>query len=372
MLVEPVSPMGDFSDRHESTRFADLLSSGLVALTAVYLFTLSQQPRRTTIRGPLSRVNGDARGREATKPSEIPVRGWKDILLRVYAGISDNRIFALAAASTYYGLLAIFPAMAALVAIYGLFSDPNEIGSQLGSLQGLLPGGAIDIIGDELKRVASQGNGTLSFAMLAGLILALWSANSGVKSLFYSLNQVYGEEEKRGFIKLNLVSLTFTICAIAVLILALAAIVALPIALDHLGLSTTLTSAAKLVSWPMLMIVIAVALAFVYRFGPSRREPKWRWVTWGSATAAVFWVVASLLFSWYAANFGSFNKTYGSLGAIIGFMVWIWVSMIVVLLGAELDAEMEHQTTEDTTTGQAKPMGERRAHMADTVGPMQN
>jgi len=262
--------------------------------------------------------------------------------------------------------------MAAVVAIYGLFSDPNEIGSQLGSLQGLLPGGAIDIIGDELKRVASQGNGTLSFAMLAGLILALWSANSGVKSLFYSLNQVYGEEEKRGFIKLNLVSLTFTICAIAVLILALAAIVALPIALDHLGLSTTLTSVAKLVSWPMLMIVIAVALAFVYRFGPSRREPKWRWVTWGSATAAVFWVVASLLFSWYAANFGSFNKTYGSLGAIIGFMVWIWVSMIVVLLGAELDAEMEHQTTEDTTTGQAKPMGDRRAHMADTVGPMQN
>src|SRR6185437_6970217 len=123
--------------------------------------------------------------------------------------------------------------------------------------------------------------------------------------------------------------------------------------------------------WPMLMIVIAVALAFVYRFGPSRREPKWRWVTWGSATAAVFWVVASLLFSRYAANFGSFNKTYGSLGAVIGFMVWIWVSMIVVLLGAELDAEMEHQTTEDTTTGSAKPMGERRAHMADTVGPMQ-
>ena len=262
--------------------------------------------------------------------------------------------------------------MAALVAIYGLFSDPNEIGNQLSSLQGLLPGGGMDVIGDELKRVASQSNGTLSFAMIAGVLVALWSANSGVKSLFYSLNQVYGEKEKRGFIELNLVSLTFTISAIALLILAVVAIVALPVALDQLGLPSAVTITAKVIRWPMLLIVIAVALAFVYRFGPSRKEPKWRWVTWGSATAALLWVVASFLFSWYAANFGSFNKTYGSLGAIIGFMVWIWISMIVVLLGAELDAEMEHQTTRDTTTGSAKPMGQREAHMADTVGPAQN
>ena len=191
----------------------------------------------------------------------------------------------------------MFPAMAALVAIYGLFSDPNEIGKQLSSLQGLLPGGGMDVIGDELKRVASQSNGTLSFAMIAGVIVALWSANSGVKSLFYSLNQVYGEKEKRGFIELNLVSLTFTISAIALLILAVVAIVALPVALDQLGLSSAVTITAKVIRWPILLIVIAVALAFVYRFGPSRKEPKWRWVTWGSATAALLWVVASFLFS---------------------------------------------------------------------------
>ena len=187
--------------------------------------------------------------------------------------------------------------MAALVAIYGLFSDPNEIGKQLSSLQGLLPGGGMDVIGDELKRVASQSNGTLSFAMIAGVIVALWSANSGVKSLFYSLNQVYGEKEKRGFIELNLVSLTFTISAIALLILAVVAIVALPVALDQLGLSSAVTIAVGAIRWPILLIVIAVALAFVYRFGPSRKEPKWRWVTWGGATAALLWVVASFLFS---------------------------------------------------------------------------
>jgi membrane protein len=362
-------------ERHGPAGSAHLLSSCIGALAAVFAFVRLAQPRRRTQSEPRLGVTGavhEVRGREATKPSEIPVRSWRDILLRVYAGLYDNRIFALAAASTYYCLLAMFPATAALVAIYGLFSDPNEIGNQLSSLQGLLPGGAIEVIGDELKRVAFQGNGTLSFAMVAGFIVALWSANSGVKSLFYSLNQVYAEKEKRSFIELNLVTLTFTISAIALLIPAVVAIVALPVALDQLGLSSAITITAKVIRWPMLLIVIAVALAFVYRFGPSRREPKWRWVTWGSAIAALFWVIASFLFSWYAANFGSFNKTYGSLGAIIGFMVWIWISMIVVLLGAELDAEMEHQTARDTTTGSAKPMEQREAYMADTVGPAQN
>ena len=261
--------------------------------------------------------------------------------------MSEDRITSLAAASTYYILLAIFPAIAALVAIYGLFSDPNEIGQQVSRLQGLLPAGALDIIGDELKRVASQSNRTLSSAMIAGLIVALWSANSGVKALFDSLNQIYGEKEKRGFIELNLVALTFTISAIALFVLAIAAIVALPLALDQLAPSGVVTIAAQAIRWPLLLLVIAVALAFVYRFGPSRSEPQWRWVTWGSGAAAMLWITASYLFSWYAANFGSFNKTYGSLGAIVGFMVWIWISMIVVLLGAELDAEMEHQTARD-------------------------
>jgi membrane protein len=313
-----------------------------------------------------------ARGRQAETPSQIPPRGWTDILQRTYTAISEDRIMALAAGSTYYVLLSIFPAIAALVAIYGLFADPSAIGRQLGALQGILPGGAMDVLGEELKRLTSQSNGTLNFALFAGVITALWSANSGVKSLFESLNQVYGEKETRSFFKLTLVTLAFTLAAIGLLVVALSAVVVLPVKLDNLGLSSVTAVAAQVARWPLLFVVLTVALAFVYRFGPNRREPKWRWVTWGSAAAALLWIVASLLFSWYAGSFGSFNKTYGSLGAIVGFMVWIWISMIVVLLGAELDAEMEHQTRRDTTTGQPRPRGERGAYMADTVGAAQN
>jgi membrane protein len=342
------------------------------ALTASLILSESGRDRRVAPEsGPSlghSRSGDDARGREATTPSEIPPRGWKDILLRVYAGISEDRILALAAGSTYYVLLAIFPAIAALVAIYGFFADPNDIARQLNSMQGLLPGGALDVVGGQMKRVASQNNGALSNALIVGVLVALWSANSGVKALFDSLNQVYGEKEKRGFIKLNLVTLAFTVGSIVFLIVAIAVVIALPVALNHIGLSSTVAVVAKGVRWPLLLIAIAIALAVLYRFGPSRDRAKWRWVSWGSVCAAVLWIAASILFSWYVSNFGSYNKTYGSLGAIIGFMVWIWISMIVVLLGAELDSEMEHQTRHDTTTGPAEPMGRRGARMADTLG----
>lgn len=266
---------------------------------------------------------------------------WKELSLRVYASVTEDRIFSLAAASTYYGLLALFPAVAALVAIYGLFANPNSIGEQLASLQGFLPEGGLSVIGNEMKRIASQNQGAQGIAMVAGLVVALWGANSAVKSLFDSLNQVYGDKEERGFLKLNAVTLAFTLSAIALLALAVAGIVALPPIIDRLGLSDLGSAALKFARWPLLYAVVVLALAFVYRFGPNRRNPKWKWITWGSASAAALWIIASLLFSWYAANFGSFNKTYGSLGAVIGFMIWIWISMIVVLLGAEIDDEMK-------------------------------
>lgn len=273
--------------------------------------------------------------------SHLSASGWRDLLLRVYAGISKHRIFSLAAASTYYSLLAVFPAMAALVAIYGLFSDPNAVGRQLARLQGLLPEGALDVVGNELKRIASQNNGTLGFAMAAGLLTALWSANSAVKAVFDSLNQIYGKKEERSYLKLTLITLSFTAGTIALLVLAIVGIVALPLALNQLGLSDMTSAMSRFVRWPLLFVVIALALSLVYRFGPSRRT-QWKWLTWGSATAAALWIIASLIFSWYAANFGSFNRTYGSLGAVIGFMVWIWISIIVVLLGAEIDKELAH------------------------------
>jgi membrane protein len=293
------------------------------------------------------------RGRLATTPSEIEPRGWKDILLRVRDGISEDRVIAIGAGITFFGLLAIFPGIAALIALYGLFADPNTIAAQLETIAGFVPAGGIDIIKEQLSRVTAQGSGTLGVAFFIGLVVSLWSANSGTKAVFDALNIVYDEPERRSFLKLNAMSLLFTAGAIA---------------FRYVGLSDVLETTLRIGRWPILLVALGLVLAVLYRYGPSREKAQWRWVSWGSGFAAVMWVAASSLFSWYATNFGTYNETYGSLGAVVGFMTWIWMSAIVVLIGAELDAEMEHQTLQDTTTGAPKPLGHRGARMADTVG----
>ena len=308
------------------------------------------------------------RGRLAASPSEIPARGWKDILLRAYTNVGDHRILALAAGMTYYSLLAIFPALAALVALYGLFADTGTIAKHLDEVSGFMPGGAIDVAREQLTRVASKGNQTLGLTFIIGLAVSLWSANAAMKSLFDTLNIVYDEKEKRGFLKLNAISLAFTLAAIAFVLSALGAVVVVPVVLNYLWLSDFADQFVRIVRWPAMFLVVALALAGIYRFGPSREAPRWRWITWGSVAATILWLGASALFSWYAANFGKFNETYGSLGGAIGFMTWLWISAIAILLGAELDAEMEHQTARDTTTGSPTPIGMRGARMADTVG----
>jgi membrane protein len=315
--------------------------------------------------------DGDDRGRGATSPAEIPPQGWKDILWRVYANIGDHRILALAAGITYYSILAIFPALAALVAIYGVFSDPGSIAKHLDEVAGFVPGGAIEVAREQLTRVASKGSQTLGFTFIVGLAISLWSANAAMKSLFDTLNIVYDEKEKRGFVKLNAMSLGFTVAGIAFILSALAAVVVVPVVLNYLGLSNAADALIRIARWPALFLALAVGLACIYRFGPSREAPRWRWITWGSAAAAMMWLAASALFSFYAANFGNFNETYGSLGAVVGFMTWLWISAIAVLLGAELNAEIEHQTVRDSTTGAPKPPGLRGAKMADTVGAPQ-
>jgi membrane protein len=273
----------------------------------------------------------------------------------------------VAAGVTFYSVLALFPAIAALVALYGLFADPTTITSHIESIAGLVPGGAIEIIRDQITRVASQGRTTLGLTFIAGLLASLWSANAGMKSLFDALNLVYNEPEKRSFVWLNIISLTFTVLAIVFALTAMGVMIVVPVVLN-----SATEMVLKIGRWPALLIVVSLALAFLYRYGPSREKPQWRWITWGSAFAAITWLVVSILFSWYAENFGSYNKTYGSLGAIIAFMFWIWLSTIVILIGGELNAETEHQTVRDTTTGKPKPMGARGATMADTVGAKQD
>jgi membrane protein len=216
--------------------------------------------------------------------------------------------------------------------------------------------------------LTSQPPSKLGFALLFGVLVSLWSANAGMKALFDALNVVYGEKERRSFIRLNAISLAFTLGAILLLMVVLGAVAVLPAILGYLGLSNAVEWLIAIGKWPILLLAVAAAISVVYRFGPNREKPQWRWVTGGSGFAAIMWLMMSILFSWYAAHFGSYNETYGSLGAAIGFMTWMWLSSVVILLGAELDAEMEHQTARDTTTGAPKPLGMRGARVADTVG----
>ena len=307
------------------------------------------------------------RGRAATDPTQITAAGWKDVAVRTFLEFNKDRVLSVAAGVTFYTLLSLFPAVAALVSCYGLFADVNVINDHLASLQGVLPSGAIEIIGDQVKRIAAKGGGTLGLTFFTSLTLSLWSANAAMKAMFDALNVVYEEEEKRSFIMLNLRSLTFTVGALVFTIFALASIVVLPVVFNFIGISAGAWYVAAL-RWPALVVVLLGGLSLLYRYGPSRERARWRWVGVGSVVAGLLWLAASLLFSWYVASFGNYNETYGSLGAVIGFMTWIWISSTIVLLGGEINAEIEHQTGQDTTTGAALPLGEREARMADTVG----
>jgi membrane protein len=302
-------------------------------------------------------------GRSAETPSEIPPKGWKDILLRVYHGISEDRVLLVAAGVTFYLLLSIFPGIAALFSIYGLFANPADITGQLDALANVAPGGAIDVLREDMTRLASNGGTTLGVGFLVSLAFSLWTTNSGVSAIFDALNIVYEEKEKRGLVKYYFTTLTFTLTSIIFILLAIAVVVLLPVVLNFIPLPGGTDLLVKIARWPILFVLTGLALAALYRYGPSRAEARCSWITWGSAFATVMWVAASVLFSWYVANFGSYNKTYGSLAAIIGFMTWIWISIIVVLVGAKLDAEMEHQTAPETTAGQPKPLGMRGARM---------
>jgi membrane protein len=289
------------------------------------------------------------RGRWAIAPWQIPWRRWKDILWRTYQRINDDRLLAVAAGVVFYGLLAIFPAITALVSLYGLFATPSTISEHLTTANTFLPGDASNILQEQVNRIAQTGNTKLSVAFAFGLGFTLWSANSGMKAIFDALNVVYEEKEKRGFIKLTLISLAFTLGAIAAVLAAIAGVVALPLLFGHLGLGTFGETLLRWLRWPLLLLLIVFGLAVLYRFGPSRTKPRWQWLSVGSVFAAGAWLGSSALVSWYLSNFANYNATYGSLGGAIGLMLWMWASSIVVLLGAELNSEIERQTAEDPT-----------------------
>jgi membrane protein len=309
------------------------------------------------------------RGRLSANPFQIPWAGWKDILWRTYEQIGYDRLLATAAGVVFFGLLAVFPAITALVSSYGLFADASTIGANLQTLAVMLPPDSFQIVQDQIARVLAKGETALGATFLFGLGLAIWSANAGVKAVIEALNVVYDEREKRGFFRLNLLSLAFTTGGIIALLLMVTAVVAVPLALDHLGLAQESKLIVSLARWPLLFVILVAALGVLYRFGPSRRAPRWEWLGVGTLAAALLWIGGSSLLSWYLSNFGNYDATYGSLGAAIGLMMWMWMSAVIVLCGAELNAEIEHQTVRDTTVGPSKPLGARGAVMADTLGP---
>jgi membrane protein len=306
------------------------------------------------------------RGRDARSPAQIPAAGWRDIAWRTWTEFGKDRVPAVAGGVTFFGLLALFPALGAFVSLYGLFSDVYSALDQLNMLSGLLPASTLSFVGDQMIRLATANTGKLGLAFAVSLLLSLWSANAGMKALLDGLNIAYEERERRGFIRLNLISLAFTAGALVFVLAAIAVVVATPAVLALVGYTGENPMIA--LRWPLLVAMIILGLELLYRYGPSREQARWRWVSWGSVAATILWVVASLAFSFYVGNFAHYDRTYGSLGAAVGFMTWTWISTIVILLGAELNAEIEHQTAVDSTTGAPKPLGARGAKMADTLG----
>ena len=310
-----------------------------------------------------------ARGRQATSPTEIGGKGWVDILKRVGGEIGRDHVALIAAGVAFYGLLAIFPGIAALMAIAGLVLDPQTVVEQLGQIGAILPEEASDIILGQAEEVAGSQSGSLGFAAILGIALALWSASAGVSSLMEGINVAYDEEDARGFVKRTLVRIALTVMLVLGFIVIVGLAVAVPVALGFLeALGPVAELAITVLRWGVIFVVVVGLLAALYRWGPNRADAKWRWITPGAALATLLWVAGSVALAIYVRNFASYQETFGTLAGVVILLMWLWMSAFIILLGAELDSEMEAQTKRDTTTGEPQPMGERGAVKADKLG----
>lgn len=314
-----------------------------------------------------SRKHQDARGRDATRVRDIPLSGWYEILRRVKAEMGQDHVSIISAGVAFFALLALFPALASLLSLAALVVDPMEVEAQLAALAAALPPEAATILLDQGEELAAGAGSSHGLAAIAGLLVSLYSASKGMKSLIEGMNVAYEEEEKRGFVRLNLEALALTVLLVVGLLAALGAVIVLPATLDSLGLGRSGEALVAYGRWILLAGLAIVGLAVLYRYAPSRDQAKWRWLSPGALTATFLWVVGSAAFSFYVDNFASYNETYGAIGGVIILLTWLWLSAFIVLFGAELNSEIEHQTRRDTTTGPAEPLGERGAAMADTV-----
>jgi membrane protein len=310
-----------------------------------------------------------ARGREAESPTQIPAKGWGDILKRVWSQIGEDHVALIAAGVAFYGLLAIFPGLAALMAVAGILFDPQTVVDQLGQLGAVLPEEAATIIIGQATDVAGSAETGLRLTAIVSVLLALWSASAGVSSLMEGINIAYDEEDQRGFLKRTLVRLGLTLMLILGFVLIVGIAVALPVALGFLAdLAPPVEVAIGVLRWVVIFGIVVALLAALYRWAPNREDAQWKWTTPGALVATALWLVGSIAFSLYVRNFASYQETFGALAGVVILLMWLWLSAYIILFGAELDSEMEAQTRHDTTTGDEAPMGERGAVKADTLG----
>jgi membrane protein len=309
----------------------------------------------------------DPFGRDAKGPAEIPLRGWWQVVQRVLTESARDNLSVVSAGCAFYALFAIFPALSALISLYGIVANPADVERHFGMLVYILPPQAYDIIFEQIRRVAETPTQTLGWGLVLSLGIALWSANAGAQAMFAALNIAYEEPERRSLVQFYLSALTFTVLGILGGLAMLLAILYVPILFASIGFSSAFELLIWIGRWPFLALLVLILLALLYRFGPCRRNAKWRWVSVGSLFASTVWLVASALFSIYVSNFAHYDKTYGSLGAVIILLFWLYLSFYIVLLGAEINAELELQTAQDTTVGKPKPMGKRGAFVADHV-----
>jgi membrane protein len=310
----------------------------------------------------------DGRGRQAESPAQVPARGWKDVLVRTKAEAKKDNVSLLSAGVAFFGLLALVPALVAVVSLYGLIADPTAVERQMSNLLGAAPQEVRNLVIAQLQTITQDRGSAITVGLIIGILIALWSASSGVKHLMDAINIAYDEDETRGFIKVRGISLLMTLGAIVFLVVAVGLIAVLPAALADTGLGVAGRVAAGVLRWVLLLFGMMAALAVLYRYAPDRDEPKWSWTSVGAVVATIVWLIGSALFAFYTSNFAKYNETYGSLGAVVVLMLWLFLTALVIILGAELNAELERQTAKDTTKGPDRPMGTRDAEAADTLG----
>ncbi|MCU1401260.1 MAG: conserved rane protein of unknown function [Acidimicrobiales bacterium] len=312
--------------------------------------------------------NESDRGRSAGSPTQIPAPGMRDVLTRVRVEVKEDHVPLLSAGIAFYALLALAPALVAVISVYGLVASADQVRSQILSALSAAPREVRDLVSTQLQSIANSSGAATIVALVIGILAALWSASAGVGHLIDALNVAYDEEETRGFVRRKAVALAFTAGAVLFVAVAFVLITVLPALIASTGLGAVGRIAIGIVRWIVLLGGMQLGLAVLYRYGPDRDPAKWRWVSAGAVIAAVMWILGSLAFSLYTANFAKYNQTYGSLGAVVVLMLWLFLTALAVLVGAEINSEMERQTARDTTDGRPRALGERRAFAADTVG----